>query len=146
MTNYNHLTREALIKIIVDYKESDKTKKESLPSLDKIESTDFVESEKVIHDLEPQISNNNIMKEALVNRSKMLDIKSKLVNLKESESEHFVEMMKELHFMKKQTSKTSLMLIGALSVTFYLLGTQHEIMYPHIVKIFNVFNYFTGGA
>ncbi len=92
-----------------------------------------------------QATNNEILKEALINRSKSQDIESCLVYLKSKENEHFVEAMKELHYIKKHFNKVSFVVLGSVAVTFYLLGTQHDLVFPYITKLMSLLN-MTRGA
>ncbi len=91
-----------------------------------------------------QASNNEIIHQILTNRSKTQDIESRLESLKSKESDHFVEMMKELHYIKKFFNKGVFIMTSSVAITFYLLGTQHDQVFPFINGLMNLFN-MTGG-
>lgn len=93
-----------------------------------------------------QATNNEILKQALLNRSKVQDIESCLVYFKAKENEHFVEEMKELHYIRKHMDKFALISLGIVFACGYIFGTQHEHISPYIVKIIDLINIFKGNG
>lgn len=89
-----------------------------------------------------QATNNEILKEALLNRSKTLDVNSSILNLTTKESEYFIEVMKELHFLKKHFGKLTITVVGIVFIAGYIMGTQHELLSPYLGKAWQFFTSF----